>query len=93
MKDVYERKGRFIVSFDFIENDNLSFNEKLNVFKDVIILDTRTSYIERKIEYLGISEHFDEVQEGHLIPEYVCILNKDNIGKLTSLEWRRVDAN
>lgn len=86
------RRGRFNVSFDFIEAADISFQDKLDIFKDIFIIDCRPSYVDNKIDYVGISELFDEVQPGYLIPEYVCYLTRDNEGNVSG-KWEKLDAN
>lgn len=40
-KTFLNRKGRFAVSYDFIESKEMGFEDKLSIFKDIFILDCR----------------------------------------------------
>ena len=89
-KTFLNRKGRFAVSYDFIESKEMDFEDKLSIFKDIFILDCRCEYHSQKVIYIGVSKLFDEVMEGQIVPEYTCILSRDNSGEIT-YKWVKVE--
>ena len=89
-KNFLDNRGRFAITYDFIESKELSFDDKLSIFKDIFILDSRCEYHSKKMIYIGISKLFDEVKEGEIIPEYNCILSRSKEGEIT-YKWVKVE--
>lgn len=70
--------GKFEISHELIKDENLSGMIK-RVMAKVIILQAESLYYRNAIEYVGISDLFEEVREGHEIPCYNIIISENDI--------------
>ena len=69
------KAGRFSISFDGINTDHEFVRQ---VMKEVIIIKAEIFYYMDAIEYTAISKHFDEVEQGSVIPEYKAIIHSED---------------
>ena len=70
-----KRYGKFSICTDFIVNDPEMVKK---IFSNIIIVRAECNYINKTIDYEGISDLFDEIDQGEMIPEYRIIFNKEN---------------
>lgn len=75
-----KRFGKFEVALSLIDNDPQMVKQLMS---KVIII--RAENILNRIEYTALSEYFDEVIVGSIVPFYTvqCVRSKDNIIKFT----------
>lgn len=83
------RIGRFKINGEFLdsaENNPNTFNRLKQLFGQMIVIDARQArdeqfnlYLDMK-QYIAVSELFDEVAKGELIPEYVFIFHAEKEG-------------
>ena len=77
------RKGTFKLQHELIRSD---FDLAQTILSTVIVIRAENCFVTNKITYWAYSNHFDEVSESIIIPEYEAILTgRDKI------EWRRVE--
>ena len=69
------RFGRFYIYFDSIENDCEFVRQ---IMGEVIVLKTEVLFHMDSMEYVAISKHFDEVEDGIVIPEYKAIIHSED---------------
>ena len=74
MIDIKDRIGKFNITIDAIENNPL---DVLIIMSNVIVIRVEGSYTTHTINYIGLSEHFDIVKKGEMIPKYEFILIND----------------
>lgn len=67
------RLGYFNVDLLIIHNNE---DQAKKLTKDMIILEARRVDWDRSIEYLAVSDHFDEVPRGGKVPKYACHHNE-----------------
>lgn len=64
------RKGKFTLDLDFLEND---CNDLLRyIMRDVIVVDMQYCIAERTVTYWAYHPSFAELREGDIVPTYVC---------------------
>lgn len=84
------RRGRFVLTFDFFEQDLLNFEQKICIFERILIIESRTNFANQTIEYIGISDLFEENSENMIIPAYDCILSTDDQNRFL-YTWKRIE--
>jgi len=68
------RFGSFRIQFDKIENDEKYL---YHLMGEVIIIRAEALLHNSTVEYIAISPHFDELEEGTVIPEYKAIMHSE----------------
>ena len=68
------RFGSFRIQFDKIENDEKYL---YHLMGEVIIIRAEALLHNSTVEYIAISKHFDELEEGTVIPEYKAIMHSE----------------
>ena len=64
---ILKHRGRFSISFELLENEP---NTVQAILEGIIILRAEADYASDKIDYVGASFKFAEVEDGYLTPEY-----------------------
>lgn len=72
---ILHKRGKFSVSMEIIR-ENPDFVMKLMGM--CVIVRAERMFVNDSIEYIALSELFDEVEEGHQIPEYNMIHIEDD---------------
>lgn len=67
MMTKHKRIGRFLVTIEFLEKH---IDDVQNIMCQCVVIQTNTNYLKDCIEYIAISNHFDEIEIGEMIPEY-----------------------
>jgi membrane protein CcdC involved in cytochrome C biogenesis len=81
------KPGKLEISWEFIKNDP---DAALLVFGSVIIVRAEHRIISNVIEYEGLSELFDEIPFGQIIPSYKAIISKSDNGELKLNGFERI---
>lgn len=82
--------GRLVVSQDFFDSKDLTMDEKLDIFSKILIVDCTSSFINKTIDYFGISPLFRKVAPGEIIPTYICTLTKKDENSPVEYVWSEV---
>lgn len=82
-----KRRGRFIISHALLCDDN--WRSILPAMKDVLIVRAESRYDSQTIEYIGMSDKFEEVDDGQEAPMYHCTLTRDDNGTVSKVKWSR----
>ena len=69
------RFGRFYIYLDAIDDD---YNYICKVMGEVIIIRAEALLHNDMVEYIAISKHFDQVEQGAMIPEYKVIMHSED---------------
>jgi len=69
------RKGRFWIYGPRNDSEfDLWYSNARAVLRDVVVTRAEYLYHEARFEYIGISPHFDEIEQGERLPEYIPIM-------------------
>ena len=74
------RFGNFSFQIDLLEKDSEILRD---VMSKCIIVRAEFLFAKRTIDYVALSELFDEVSFGEIIPDYDIIFTKGKAGKTT----------
>lgn len=74
--NIRERLGRFVMSFEFLDNENLPFKDKVNIFNGILVLDAKCNFATQTVEYMGTSEDFRLITEGEEVPIYQILVTR-----------------
>ena len=69
------RLGKFHITFDAIETDH---EYVYQIMGEVIIIRAEALLHNDMVEYIAISKHFDQVEQGAMIPEYKVIIHSED---------------
>lgn len=81
--------NRHLGKFMICDIDNCMREAKV-VLARVVVVRAEMIYAKDGIEYTAISDDFDAIDEGDIIPEYRPLLRYDGMGGLKFLKWERV---
>jgi len=79
--------GRFSVDALAMVSD---LDAVAEMMKGVVVKSVSIGINQDCIDYIGISNDFDEVEAGFVVPKYEAIMQKNEIGVVTRKEWVRV---
>jgi len=81
------RRGRILISDKLTRNNEIPY-----VFYKIGFLPVRVEFLYAQIsfEYIGISDLFDTVEEGEMIPTYVIKIDKNKKGDIANAQVERV---
>ena len=71
------RLGRIRISIEMIDND---LKDIIDIFAIMKLVPVRAEFIycSNEVEYIAISDRFEIVPEGHIIPEYAVDVTYEN---------------
>lgn len=80
------RIGKVLISIDLIQNQPDLVRE---LTEGMIIVRAEQLFVEGAIEYIAISDHFDEVAEGGTAPNYMAKVtdNEDGTREVSFERW------
>jgi len=78
MNDIRKRRGWFTVPRELLEDD---YDAVKDILSDVIVVAADNNFITRDITYWAYSEHFEPIDEGVAVPEYVFAFTRKVIWK------------
>ena len=64
------RFGRFALPAVMLRE--ASQEELAAVFRDVVVLEASMRFVSGHMDYMGAHPDFEPVQEGQLVPQYIC---------------------
>ena len=73
---VNQRVGKFNIDRYLIDNDPSSVRK---IMGQCIVIRAEHMFMNDAVEYIAISDHFDNRERGALIPEYNVIINKEKV--------------
>ena len=82
--------GRVKVSLALIDRTPERVAEIFHLLKFVPIR-AECLYYSKQIEYVAISERFESVPSGQMIPEYKLIISQDDDGRVNLVEVSKLD--
>lgn len=84
------RFGRFLIE-DFYIKQKAFHPKLLEVFSNVVVVRAESRYDRCGIEYIGLSELFDVIPAGEIIPEYRMIIDEDQLNGSMRVRSERLD--
>lgn len=84
MLNFTQRWGRFKIDGIFIRalraggTDSDAYKQLIELFKEVLVLRAEHNLANDEIEYMGISPHFEPIEEGSIIPFYEVHYKKEH---------------
>ena len=69
------RLGKFYISFDTVDK---SEDYLYQIMGRVIVVRAEALLHSHMVEYVAVSKHFDEVEEGFMVPEYKAIIHSED---------------
>lgn len=88
MKELKKRRGLIKLSKTFLDNDIELVRMLFSNFYPVSIVSDYL-YMNDEIHYYGYSEHFEEVEEATIAPEYMVVVYSNKEGKTESIKFNR----
>jgi len=79
-----KHKGRFYIANPILAYDIDIMRE---IMQRVVIVRAETLHMNDTIEYYAYSDHFDELEQGEVIPEYEVIIHSTEEGR--TIEFKR----
>ena len=70
-----KRIGRFRIFFDTIDADEEYLYQLMG---EVIVIRAEAILHNCQVDYIAVSKHFDELEEGTMIPEYKAIIHSED---------------
>lgn len=81
----HRRLGRFRIT-----DIDACMREAKIVLARVVVVRAELMYMDSAIEYVAISDDFDTVDIGELVPMYTASLRYDGMGGCTFDKWTRI---
>lgn len=78
------RIGRFSISMALIE---VFASDAKRIMGQCVIVKAEQLYSSNAIEYVAISEHFRELADNEMVPEYAWVFTSDGDMTCTELPW------
>ena len=79
----WKKVGKFRMNRRVMDDSSMKLLQK--IFKDIIVVHAENYFAEDVIVYTAIGDVFDEVKQGHVIPEYMIRITKYK--KYNKVEW------
>lgn len=86
-KDLYLRRGKFVVSREFIFADLENFAKVLN---DFVALNIDMNLATDDATYYGMHPSFDKVSEYQIYPTYQPWMETNFNGDIIKIRWERI---
>ena len=87
MENLIDRRGHIYVSRELLKQADINFLKLLYGNFYPIAIDEFGSAFNRPLKIYGVSEHFEELEEGTIIPEYEVIIHSDENGDPIKIEF------
>lgn len=75
LESIRNRRGKFYISRLLLER--ISIGDLMAIFNGIFIFHATSNEVREDIEMIAIGIPFDEIREGHFIPEYTCVLHTE----------------
>lgn len=85
MNELLSRKGFFKVDTGLLEEAPYLVQKALS---QTLVVKAESSFIENHITYWAYSDHFEELNDGEIIPEYEVIIRSSEDAQF-KIEWRK----
>ena len=79
----WKKAGKFRMDRRVIDKSPMKLLHR--IFRDIIVVHAENYFAEDVIVYTAIGDVFDEVEQGHVIPEYMIQITKYK--KYYKVEW------
>ena len=90
MKDLKHKKGLVKITKDLLDDMPIKVIKMLFSNFYPISIDSNFLYISNAIHFYGYSEHFEEIEEETVIPEYIITIHSDDKGIPKSIEFDKI---
>lgn len=90
IKTTMRNVGRFFVDQSFFDENDLTFQEKLNIFSRILVIECKSNFVNKTLEYYGVSPDFRVLNAGEIIPVYQCILTRNDESSPIEFSWMEV---
>lgn len=91
LNNLLKRVGIFKINIDLIKENPEGV---IDVLKDILVVETTTDFLNNTLIYKGCSKHFDILDTGEPIPNYLATVQKvcswDGRNQMLKVNWARI---